>query len=357
MTQAQSYRDEARQAAMRGDNELAVDLYEKALISAVKVFKEEDLEVVMRRAELGEAYRAVGRWKDAIKHLDYAWKRARYDAETRNLWLDQEGDMAMNCGEKLARACQADSKYADAVMVFRTAIADNEKAKRPQDEALHLYALLADNFLLLKQEAEAAQAIESAVKVADEMNAQNPRALSRALSQLGNIYFSHDRTALAKPLYQRSVILAAQHLPPSDEDRVMIQARLASILLKDGKLDESALLLDDSIQNLLRTNTPDSAKMVPLHLSLSELDTQRGQHENALKHAVEALRISRLHFVEAHPDIVKSLMRLGICQVNLKDTDKGEATLKQAYELSRSVFGKDNPQTQAAKALYDKVGE
>jgi tetratricopeptide (TPR) repeat protein len=351
----QSYREIAQEAAMRGDNEMAVEFYEKALVSAAKVFKEEDIELVMRRAELGEAYRAVGRWKEAITNLDYAWKRARFDAEVKQRWSEQEGEMAMNCGEKLARACQADSRYGDAVMVFRTAIADNFNAKRPSDEAVHFHALLADNLLLLKRDSEAEEAVRKAVEITEQAQADNPRALSRVLSLLGNLFFFHERYSLARPLYERAVVLAAQHLPPDDEDRIVIQSRLGTILLKENKLDEASLLLEDSLRNLLRSKTPDSNKTVPLYLSLSELATRRAQPEQALQQAEEALRICKLHYSESHPDFARALGRIGSCQLELKQTDQAKFTLTRALGLMTTSLGKDNPQTVAMQKLVETL--
>jgi len=353
---AQSFRELARDAASRGDNNAALDYYEKALVSAVKVFKEDDLELVVRRAELGEAYRAAGKWKEAITNLDYAWKRARFDAESKSRWKEQEGDIAMNCGEKLGRACQADSRYEDAIMVFRTAIADNANAGRASDEAAHFWALLADNFLLLKRDAEADQAAKEALSISETSNANNPRGMARVLSLVANMYLFHEQTAKARPLYERAVQIAARNLEPGDEDRIMLQARLGAILLKDGKLDEAGLLLNDSLSNLLKANTPDSVKMISLHFSLSELASRRGQHEDALKHAQESLRICKLHYMVTHPDIARSLLRLGSCLVDLNETDKAKKTLRQAYELSLEVLGKDSPQTAKAGALLVQVG-
>src|SRR5689334_3036207 len=125
-----SFLEQAREAAKKGDNANAIKLYEMALNSALKVLKEDDIEVVMRRAELGEAYRAAGRWDEAIPQLDYAWKRLRYDAESKGRWLQQEGDVCFGAAEKLGRACQGAARYEEAVMVFSTAIADAERVKR-----------------------------------------------------------------------------------------------------------------------------------------------------------------------------------------------------------------------------------
>src|SRR6186713_1090017 len=116
----QSFLEQAREAAKKGDNANAIKLYEMALQSALKVLKEDDIEVVMRRAELGEAYRAAGRWDDAIPQLDYAWKRLRYDAESKGRWLQQEGDVCFGAAEKLGRACQGAARYEEAAMVFST---------------------------------------------------------------------------------------------------------------------------------------------------------------------------------------------------------------------------------------------
>ncbi len=353
--QAESYRKAAREAAFRGDNDLAVALYEKALSSAAKVFLEDDIELLIRRAELGEAYRGVGRWKEAISQLDYAWKRARFDSEKRDRWLEQEGDIAMNCAEKLARACQGASRYEDALMVLRTSIEDHAKAKRPNDEAVHLLALETDTLLILKRDEEAGSSAQRAVALTEKEDSGEPVRQAKVYDTIGNLFLEHGYPVRARPFFVKAVQISAAALPPHDENRARMQQHLANALIRENDLQAAELLLNDSLQNLLRKITPDSVALIPLHLSLCDLAQKKQKADDALKHATEAMRICRLRYSEEQPQFAEALFRLGRSQTELKKFGEARKNLTMALQLYAEGFGQDHPETKEVQAVFDTL--
>lgn len=356
MLRAQSYRDMAKEAALQGENEQAVVLYEKTLAAALKVFKEEDFEVVRAHGELGEAYRAVGKWKEAITQLDYAWKRARYDAEGKQQWLGAEGGMAMGFAEKLGRTCQAATRYEDAVMVFKTAVADAERVKRDEQEVIGYLALYADTLLLLQRNEEADQAVQRAVQLAEHRHAASPVDQAQVFSTLGMIYYRQKRYEKAEVLAQRAMELAEKNKPVGDKTIAIYRGDLGSILLHlPARLDDADKLLHEAMEVLQKALKPDAAEFMPLQQDLVSLSLLRNKPDEALAHAQESWRLCKLHYPAEHPETARTLALLGKTFDKLKQTDKARSCYEKARDIFEITLGKDHPQTIEMKANLAKL--
>lgn len=356
MLRAQSYRDMAREAAIKGENEQAVVLYEKTLAAALKVFKEDDFEVVRAHGELGEAYRAVGRWKDAITELDYAWKRARFDAEIKQQWLGAEGGMAMGFAEKLGRACQAATRYEDAVMVFKTAVADAERVKRDEQEVIGYLALYADTLLLMQRSEEADQAVQRAVQLAEHRHAASPMDQAQVFSTLGMIYYRQKRYEKAETLAQRALELAGKNKPMGDKTIAIYRGDLGSILLHfPARLDEADKLLHETMDVLQKVLKPDDAKFLPLQQDLATLSILQNKPDEALAHAEEAWKLCKLHYPAEHPETGKTLAILGQAFEKLKQIDKARSCYEKARDIFEITLGKDHLQTIEVKESLAKL--
>lgn len=344
-----SFREQAQSAAMRGDNEQAVELYEKALASAESIFKEEDIELTIRRMELGEAYRAVGRWQESIKLLVSAWNWSRDYATTHKRWQRHEGDLAMNCVEKLARSYQGNSMYEDAIIVLRKGVEDNENEQRSVEERVQLLALLTDTLLLLNRDKDAGLVANQAMALIDQNTQENPVRTARAGAVFGGIYFNHDRIDQARVLLQAAVRLSAQHLPPVDETRIRIQQQLGEIFIRDNRLDEAGFLLEDASKNLLRSQTPDSKLMIEVNISLADLALRRDKPQDALKAAIEARRVCEIHLLPEHPQLARSLLRMGLAYAKLGQKREAAKSLLEAHKLLSQSLGSSHPETQVAQ--------
>jgi tetratricopeptide (TPR) repeat protein len=350
-----SFLDQAREAAKKGDNASALKLYEMALQSALKVFKEDDLEVVIRRAELGEAYRAVGRWDDAISQLDYAWKRLRYDAENRKRWQAEEGDICFRTAEHLGRACQAASRYDEAAMVFATAIADSERAKRDEEELINFDALLADTLLLLGRDADADKVIEHAQQCIERRHADDPATQARLLSAIGTLCYHHRRFERARIIAEKSLLIA-QKVPGIDAtDYARYQDNLAATYVQVGRLDEAERLLVMARKEFLKKYTQDAPELMHVHLHFAEVAVRRSHWDEARAFTEEALRIARLNFQEMHPEVAKCLQNLAAIWLEMKQPGKAGDLCGKALYINETALGKDHPRTMETRALMLKI--
>lgn len=350
---AQSFREEAIQAAQRGDLEAAVSLYEQALNSALKVLKEEDVEITMRRLELGEAYRAAGQWEKAIAQLEYVWKRARYDAEQKKKWQGDEGTAAFGAAEKLGRAYQGAGRYAEAAVVFATAISDGERSQRDADEILEFDGLLVDTLLLLKRAEEAVKITQRAVQRIAQRHSDNSDKQVRMLSTLGMLFYHHGFYKEGAPVVRLAVDLAAQDLPGS----VMMGFALSNLggmlMHLDGRMDEAVNHLKAAEQVYMLTLNRDAKELLQVHLNLSEAEALMGRNELAEQRGLEALRLARLHFPEDSLQMARCLTNLAGCYVGLKQPGKAADLYARALEIQEQNLGRDHPETVQSREMLE----
>ena len=340
---AQTLREIASRSMQEGDYKDAIICYEKLLSLSKQVLKEDDLEVVIHRAELGDAYRAAARWEDAIGQLDYAWKHLRHDAEHKGRWKAEEGDLAVQYGEALGRACQGASRYNDAVMVFSYMVSDGETSKRDESELLQPCALLADTLLLQGKRAEADVYVQKAVAITERRHVDNSAVQATILSGLSNLYIRHGLYDKARPLATRALELTSSRKQPDLTFLATLQANLGIIFSKLGELDSAEKMLNGAKAFFSTGMTPDSEKFMPLQRCFSEIALKREQPDAALVLARDALRLCKLHFPDDHPEMARCLGQLGFCYIAVGDQASAVASLDLAVAIAEKSLGKDHP--------------
>lgn len=352
---AQTFQEQADAAMFNGDFKKAVDLREQSLVTALKAFKEDDLEVIKLRAELGEAYRAAGRWDDAIKQLDYAWKRLRYDAETKSHWKMEEGAMSLTIAERLGRACQAARRHSDALMIFNTGLSDATKAGKENAFALHFIALLADTNLLLKKDAEADGYVQRATEMIDRTQMSNAKLRAHSLTQLAGLYIDHRQFVKAEPLARKAVESLRGVSPEPEEEISNAEQKLGWVLIQMDRLEESDKLLHHALDFQLKKHTREAVELVAIQSGLAALALKQGKAPEAVKAAEEALRVCKVHNPEQHPDTAACLILLASAELSSGHKTEALDACRQAVEIFDATLGDEHPQSRAARELLEKA--
>lgn len=357
---SQSLRDQATDAWRRGEYDKAARLYEKSVTAALKALKEEDLEVVEQRAELGEAYRAAGRLDDAIRQLDYVWKRARYDAENKKRWNTREGTMALAFAENLGRAYQAAGRYNEALLIFSTGLYDAQRTKHDAD-ALQFAALLAETQFVAKNEVEAAHLAARAFGMADKLT-DDPMLQMRALGQLSTVCLRHRQTGLALPMARRALEIALQtdtgdkNRKPGDSITVALhRTNLAKVLLETGALDEAELLLRQAQETILAGETPQSTRLIEVLLAHADLFLKKNQPDKALTKARDAVEICKLKLPALDVRTGRSLEKLADVELALNREADAGGHYAQALAIFEQTLGPDDAFTAETRAQLARL--
>ena len=351
---AQSFRDQGTAAYRSGDYDAATGFYEKAVAAALKVLKEEDIEVIEQRAELGEAYRAAGRLDEAIKQLDYVWKRARYDAENKKHWDTQEGTMALAYAENLGRSYQSAGRYPDALLIFSTGLYDAQRTSHDGD-ALQFAALLAETQFVAKNDVEAATLAAQAFGMAEKLTG-SPVLQMRALSQLSSLCLRHNQFGLARPMAQRALEIAKQHEPAGSVVVAGHQTELAKVLLQTGALDEAGPLLQEAQETILATETPQSTRLIEVLLTEADLFLKKNQPDKALTKTRDAVEICRRKLPDLDSRTGRSLEKLADTEMALNRPAEARTHYEQALAIFEETLGPDDPYTTETRAHVKQLG-
>ena len=337
---AQSFRDDGTAAYQAGDYKMAVELYEKSLAVALRALKEEDPEIIERRAELGEAYRAAGRVEDSIKQFDYIWKRSRFDAEKKKLWAGQEGTTAMGISEKLGLSLLSMGRYEEAIQVFTTALFDAERNQR-NDDALQFSALLAEAQFLAKKEVAAAMTVARTSALAEKAD-NNPTLQSRALSQLASVCLRQKQQGLARPLSLRALEIAQKSEPVDSLKIPDYQTKLAAVLVQTGALEEAEALTKSAREAILKKETAQSVRLVDVLLVDAGISLKKKLPGAALNPAQEALDICRQHFPPIHIQTGRSMKSVADCRMALKQPNLARVFYTDALDILEKTMGADD---------------
>lgn len=351
---ALSFRDEAAAAYRNGKYDEAIALYEKSVIAALKVMKEEDIDVIERRAELGEACRAAGRYDEAIKQLDYVWKRARFDAENKKRWNAQEGTMALAYAENLGRAYLSAGRYQDALLIFSTGLHDAERTRHDGD-ALQFTALLAETQFVAKNDVEAAKLAARAFGMAEKL-AANPALQMRALSQLSSVCLRHRQIGLAMPMARRALEIAKQHEPAGSAVIAGHQTGLALALLQSGALDEAEPLLREAQETILSGKTPQSTLLIDVLLAQADLFLQRNQPDKALTKSRDAVEVCRIKLPAMDLRTGRSHKKLADTEMALNRPLDAKPRYERALAIFEMTLGSNDPLTAETRAQVKLLG-
>jgi hypothetical protein len=349
-----SFRDEGTMAYRSGDYKKAIELYEKSLATALKVLKEDDMEIMERRAELGEAYRAAGRWNEAITQLDYVWKRARYEAESKQHWNAQEGNMTMGYGEKLGKTCMGAGRYEDGIMVFKTLLADAERTKRIGD-AMQFSALLAEAQFLANHADDAAASVRHSAELSSNASI-DPALQARALAQLSALCLRQRRPEAAKPLAERGLALAIKVYSPTGLTVSGYQELTAQVLLATNELDEAAKHLQAARDAILSEETEDSPRLLDVLLDEAALALKREQYDQALAKGQKALTLAKKRYPDEHPQTARALAQVARAYMALNQPAKAQPLLSQALAVLEKTLGEDDPQTMEVRDDAVRLG-
>lgn len=351
---AQSFRDQATDAYRSGDYEAAVGYYEKSVAAALRVMKEEDLEIIERRAELAEAYRAAGRVEDAIRQFDYVWKRTRYDAESKKRWDGQEGALALAYAESLGRTFLTAGRYHDALLMFSTGLYDAQRSSHHAD-ALQFAALLAETQFVAKNDVEGANLAARAFGMAEKLTS-NPVLQTRALSQLSAVCLRHHQLGLARPMAQRALEIARQHEPAASVAIAGHQTQLAKVLLQTGALDEAESLLREAQSTILARESPDSVRLIEVLLSGADICLKRNQPDKALTKTRDAVEICRRKLSVRDPRTGRSLEKLAETELALNRPAEARQHYEEALAIFEETLGPDDPFTAVTRAHVRQLG-
>jgi tetratricopeptide (TPR) repeat protein len=348
------------------------------------------------RQTIGDAYRALGEYDRAQRHLDraVAWRRehlgadhpdtllslnslaalykdrGRYDEAERLLQealaglrkkLGADHPDTLTSLNNLAVLYQDRGRYAEAETLYQEALAGlRKKLGADHPDTLTSLNNLAVLYRSRGRYAEAEPLLEEALAGYRRTRGPDHPHTLISLNNLAELYQSRGRHAEAEPLYQEALAGCRRALGADHPATLAILNNLAALYHARGRHAEAEPLDQEALAVRRRTLGADHPDTLRSLNNLAELYRSRGRHAEAEPLLREALAGKRRTLGAAHPDTLSSLNNLALLYQDRGRYPEAEPLLREALAGRRRALGADHPDTLSSlnnlAALYHARG-
>ena len=249
-------------AAERADD--AVPWYQWALDSLTHMLGPGHSDVTEARRRLGHALVAAGQGPQAITVLERA---APQFAQ-----VNGRGHASLGVQDGLGAAYRAAGRYSDAIALYRRTLAERERVQGPRHpQTMTTRHSLADSYLAGGQPKEAVAAYKRLV--ADRERVLGPDHLDTltARSSLGAAYQETGKTASAELACEQAWAGFERVLGPRHPDTLRSRAALAQVYRRLGRYGDARTLLRDTVDRLERALPDGDPLITQLRQSLADI--------------------------------------------------------------------------------------
>lgn len=241
----------------------------------------------------------------------------------------------------------------------------NEFASRLEEEAVpddphpgdfiewHLTASL---YLRIGEYDSAERCFLNAQRVAETLQLPtSDERVHRMRSELGQLYMHQHRFADAEKLI-RDLLKnweAAKGLNAAGE-RVQLNFDLANSLSDQGKTEEAAQVLEQSLQQLTTEKDAPVEMSFSTKLALSDIYASTGKPEKA--EALLRATLSEAQQLQNVDTAVASEAAIALAQIRRRRGDRNEARalLQQALRMNRTAYGDEHPETHRIRMMLNQ---
>lgn len=200
---------------------------------------------------------------------------------------------------------------------------------------------------------EAIAAFERALEIRElEMSGQDERALADSLYDLGLILQERGRFAEAEPYYSQAIELYRTLLGNSQRTADTLE-NLAAVEEEIGQLDEAEDHLREAYDTWAAIEAPDDPNAILALERLVQALTRWGRYNEGIIAGQRALALREQSLGRDNPDLVPTLVALGINQGFAGSIEDAETSLQRALALAREWLGEDDRRT---RAVWDALG-
>ncbi len=289
------------------------------------------------RLTVGDAYRSLGFYEDAERHL-------RAALETRlALHADDHPDV-LEAIDRYATLLQETGKYADAESRFRAVLA----ARRAENPRAPLAIALAENNLALLLDDmghynEAETLLRAALAARRGALGTDAPLVAASLASLAATVSHQGRHAESEELLEEALTIHRRARGDAHLDTIKTLAELGTCLLEQDRLDAAESRLRaalDGFEAVLGPEHPDTVKVLN---NLAGVLTTKESWEAARQLLERALAVRRDVLGPEHPDVAIALNNLAAVTRRQGDLERAETLYMQALEVARNALGPQHP--------------
>jgi tetratricopeptide (TPR) repeat protein len=288
---------------------------------------------------LGNAYRALGEYRDAQKHLERSLALYRH-----KLGPDHPATLLSMHG--LAQVYEAQGRYDEAEDLCRRVL----QGRRAQLGADHpqTLAILATLASLCQARGRFEEGERLGRQVLAGLRARlgsDHRDTLASMSTLGSFYQARGRHAEAQRLCEHVLERCRARLGADHPDTFGSLNNLAMVYQKSGRFQEAQCLLEQALERCRTKLGPAHHHTLLSMANLGLLRLYRGDHDQAERLCKQALEGYRARLGPDHPHTLANMLVLATVYQADGRYGKAEPLLVDALQRCRARLGNDHPRT------------
>jgi serine/threonine protein kinase/tetratricopeptide (TPR) repeat protein len=327
------------EAGARDRNITVRQLLDRAARRIKDKFQGQELTEAAIRLTLGDAYLALGEFREAQKHYDRSFRLRKQE-------LGPGHADTLTGMSKLAGLYYARGRYAAAQRLYQEVL----DARRARLGAAHPDTLQSMNDLgSLHCDRGNFDAAEKLLKQALELRKAGLGAdhfdTLESMSNLASVYWSRGRYDKAEPLFQKVLEVERAKRGPDHPSTLRTMRNLATVYLLSKRYDKAEPLLKQvlAIQRVkLPAGHPDTLTTTD---SLAALYRHSGRYDQAEALFKQVIQARRARLGAEHANTLSSLNNLAACYVEQGNFERAEPLLRQVTQVQRRTLGADHPNT------------
>ncbi len=232
---------------------------------------------------------------------------------------------------------------------------DIARSARPQDLAItaDLWSRLGELYSDQSRLDEAIAAHERALEIRElEMSGQDDRALADSLYDLGVILQTRGRYPEAEVYFSQAIELYRRVLGNGQRTADTLE-NLAFSEEEIGQLDDAELHLREAYDIWASIESPDNSNAIRALERLVQALTRWGRYNEGIIAGQRALALREGTLGRNNPDLIPSLLALGINEGFAGDYSGAARDLERALALANEFYGEDDRRT---RAVWDSLG-
>ncbi|MBL8948704.1 MAG: tetratricopeptide repeat protein [Myxococcales bacterium] len=253
-------------------------------------------------------------------------------------WIPAGSALEAAARATLGNALMAERRNLEAIAEHRRAVALTEQLRGPRhpEVATRLAGLgvaLDEAGQYDEGAAEAARVLE----LRESVFGPGSAAVATALAQVGENQRFRNDTAGELASYERALAITMALDPPDDALRIRLVGNMVPPLAFAGRLDEARTLLGDTLPVAERVFGRDSLRLAELLQMLATTEEMLDNHEQAVAHGVEAVRLFERHLGADKPRTGEAQLALASTMIETGRYDEAIAVLERAARTFDAV--------------------
>jgi non-specific serine/threonine protein kinase/serine/threonine-protein kinase len=332
--------DIANQAAgqERNKNITVREVLDRAALGIEARFRGQKQTEAAVRLTLGTAYRALGEYPEAQKHLD----RSR---QLRQQKLGPEHPETLESLQALAGLNTDRGQYSEAERLYQHVLGSRRANLGPDHrDTLQTLNDLGDAYNYGGRYEEAEQLLKQALeRRRARLGADHLDTLQTMLS-LASLYCRRSEYDVAGRFGKQAVDGFRAKLGADHPDALRATSMLALIYTERARFDEAERLCTDVVEAYRAKLGPDHPDSLDATQNLADLHYHRQRYDQALALQKPVLQARRARLGADHPATLRSLNSLALCYYELGRFDEAEPLLMQVIDINRRTLGADHPE-------------